>query len=380
MAKIEKPFKESPDFEHLRSVIMRETTDGPVPIIELSADAEVMSEVTGIDFPPSDYNRLRTMNQDGTLGEMDEETMMIGTRFMQLSLKFSEMVGYDYATGSAIVPLRRTQVNLKNDPNYTETLRTWQEEHQGIIISREDYAAYTWPSIDSINVLSLDLLGDMMQPEMKVLCFVMGIFEDLRSLMGFEQMAYKSIDEPELVGDILENLTVLAEAAVDKAAAHPACGAIFYADDLGHTNATMVSPRFLREWVFPRQKRIADACHKHGKPFILHCCGHVDAIMNDLIETVGIDARHSFQDNIEPVEEVYRKYGDRISILGGVDVDLLSRGTPDQVRTRTREILEVCAPGGGFCMGSGNSLANFINVENYYAMLDETRKWNEIYW
>jgi|GEM_PF-6716568 len=44
------------------------------------------------------------------------------------------------------------------------------------------------------------------------------------------------------------------------------------------------------------------ACHRHGKPFILHCCGQVDAIMEDLIETVGIDAKHSFQDNIEPVE------------------------------------------------------------------------------
>ena len=101
--------------------------------------------------------------------------------------------------------------------------------------------------------------------------------------------------------------------------------------------------------------------------------------MDDLIETVDIDARHSFQDNIEPVEDVYRKYGDRISILGGVDVDLLSRGTPDQVRTRTREILEACAPGGGFCMGSGNTLPNYVNVENYYTMLDETAKWNERY-
>ncbi len=377
--KIQKPFKQGVDFEHLRKVIMRETTDGPVPIIELSADAEVMSEVTGIDFPPSDYNKLKTMNQEGLLGEIDEETMLIGMRFMDLSVNFSKMVGYDYVTANAIVPIKRTSANRKNDPNYEETVRNWQEEHQGIIMSREDYNAYTWPSTDSINLVALDVLPGMIPTEMKVSCFVMGIFEDLRLLMGFEQMAYQSIDEPELLGDILEKLTVLAETAVDRAAAHPACGAIFYADDLGHTNSTMVSPKFMREWVFPKQKRIADACHKHGKPFIFHCCGQVDAIMEDLIETVGIDARHSFQDNIEPVEEVYRKYGDRIAILGGVDVDLLSRGTPDQVRTRTREILEVCAPGGGFCMGSGNSLPNFVNVENYYAMLDETRKWNEMH-
>jgi len=377
MTRIKQPFKQGANFEHLRKVIMRETIEGPIPIIELSADAEIMAAVTGIEFPPSAYNKLKTMYQDGSLAEMDQETMETGIRFMDLNVSFSKMVGYDYVTSTIIVPIRRTGVNLRNDPNYEETVRTWQEEHQGLIMNREDYSAYTWPSIDSINLVALDLLMGMMHSEMKVLCFVMGIFEDLRVLMGLEQMAYKSIDEPELLGDILENLTVLCEAAVDKAAAHPACGAIFYADDLGHTNSTMVSPAFMRKWIFPRQKRIADACHRRGKPFILHCCGQVDAIMEDLIETVGIDAKHSFQDNIEPVEEAYRKYGDRIAILGGMDVDLLSRGTTDQVRARAREILEACAPGGGYCMGSGNSLPNFVNVENYYAMLDETRKWNE---
>jgi uroporphyrinogen decarboxylase len=377
MNRIQKPFKVKPDFEHLRKVIMRETTDGPVPIIELITDAEIMSAVTGIDFPPSDYNKLKVMNQEGALGEIDEETMMIGMRFMDLNVNFSKMVGYDYVLANTIVPLKRTSANRQIDPNYRDTVRNWQEEHKGIIMNREDYEAYEWPSVDSINLVALDLLEGMIPPEMKMSCFVMGIFEDLRLLMGIEQMAYKSIDEPELLGDILENLTVLAEATVDRAAAHPSCGFIFYADDIGHTNSTMVSPKFLREWVFPRQKRIADACHKHGKPFLFHTCGHVDAIMEDLIETVGIDAFHSFQDNIEPVEEVYRKYGDRISILGGLDVDLLSRGTPEQVRKRTREILQVCAPGGGFCMGSGNSLPNFVNVDNYYAMLDETREWNQ---
>jgi uroporphyrinogen decarboxylase len=377
MTKITIPFKQGANFEHLRKVIMRETTEGPIPIIELSADAEIMAAVTGIDFPPSAYNKLKTMYQDGSLSEMGQETMETGIRFMDLNVSFSKMVGYDYVTSTIIVPIRRTGANLKNDPNYEETVRTWQEEHQGLIMNREDYNAYTWPSIDSISIVALDLLQGMILPEMKALCFVMGIFEDLRVLMGLEQMAYQSIDEPELLGDILENLTVLCEAAVDRAAAHPACGAIFYADDLGHTNSTMVSPKFMREWIFPRQKRIADACHRQGKPFILHCCGQVDAIMEDLIETVGIDAKHSFQDNIEPVEEAYRKYGDRIAILGGMDVDLLSRGTTDQVRARAQEILEACAPGGGFCMGSGNSLPNFVNVENYYAMLDETRKWNE---
>jgi uroporphyrinogen decarboxylase len=93
--------------------------------------------------------------------------------------------------------------------------------------------------------------------------------------------------------------------------------------------------------------------------------------MDDLIDDVGIDARHSFEDVFEPVESFAARYGDRIAVIGGVDVDLLVRGTEEQVRARTREILEACAPGGGYVLGSGNSIANYVPLESFLAMVDE---------
>jgi len=370
--KIERPFKEGADFDYLRTVLMRETTDGPVPIIELVVDTEVMSEVTGIDFPAHRLREILTMDSEPT-----QESIQLGVRLMDLSIAFSETVGYDYVTMTPLIPLRRTPMQPRENPQQDGKVRSWQNEHQGVIMNREDFDTFTWPDVDSINMLPIEYCGSKMPEGMKVMVFIFGIFEDLKILMGFEQMALKSVEEPELCDDILENLTVLEEAAIDKAAAHPAVGAIFYAEDMGFNTATMLSPGWMREHVIPRHKRLADACHKHNKPFLLHSCGQVDALMQEEIEVVGIDGRHSFQDNIEPVEKVYRKYADRISILGGMDVDLLARGTTDQVRARTRQILETCAPGGGFCMGSGNSVTNFCKIENYYAMLDETRMWNE---
>jgi uroporphyrinogen decarboxylase len=111
-------------------------------------------------------------------------------------------------------------------------------------------------------------------------------------------------------------------------------------------------------------------------PFILHTCGQLQAIMDDLIEDVGIDAKHSFEDVIEPVESIVARYGDRIGIIGGVDLDLLSRGSEEQVRTRTREILTACAPSRGYVLGSGNSIANYIPIDNFLAMLDEGWRFN----
>jgi uroporphyrinogen decarboxylase len=98
--------------------------------------------------------------------------------------------------------------------------------------------------------------------------------------------------------------------------------------------------------------------------------------MDEIID-LGFDAKHSFEDKIMPVEEVSRLWGDRIAILGGVDLDLLARGSQEEVRRRTREILESCAAAGtGYCLGTGNSVANYIPTENYLAMLDEGRRWN----
>jgi uroporphyrinogen decarboxylase len=147
-------------------------------------------------------------------------------------------------------------------------------------------------------------------------------------------------------------------------------------DDMGFKTGPMIAPRHLRRFVFPVQKRIAAVAHEQGMPFILHSCGNLEAIMDDLIDDVGVDAKHSFEDVIEPVEFFTARYGDRAATIGGVDMDLLARGIPEQVRARTRKALAACAPSGSFILGSGNTIANYVPPANFLAMLDEGWKYN----
>ena len=93
--------------------------------------------------------------------------------------------------------------------------------------------------------------------------------------------------------------------------------------------------------------------------------------MPDLIERVGIQAKHSFEDAIVPIAEFKRRWGGRIGVLGGVDVDKLTRLAPDALRAYVRGIIDECAPGGRFAIGSGNSIPDYVPVENYLTMLDE---------
>lgn len=369
---LEKPFKDRADFGHFRKVIRRETTEGPVPFVELMVDVEILSEVTGREAPVASLFELAEMASD--LGPREMERAI---RLMDMSIEFTRAVGYDYVTMIPIVPLPRTPALRKEHPRQAGKIRSWQDEHHGLITTREDFQKFPWPSKDQISILPIEYAAERMPSGTQQMVFYNGIFEDLRTLMGFENMAIKSIEEPDLLADILERLTVLAEATVDRAAAHPSTGAVFYGEDMGFNQGTMLHPDFFREHVLPRHKRIVSACHRHDKLFLLHSCGKIEALMEDLIEEVGIDAFHSFQDKIMPIEEAHRRYGDRIAVLGGVDVDLLTRGTPGEVRKRTRQILEACAPTGGLAIGSGNSVTNYCKIENYYAMLDETRKWNQ---
>lgn len=369
----EKPFKE-PDFEDLRKVLRRESGQSVVPLIELWIDVGIMSQLTGIElsYTPDELVELLNLEADSP-----QKALEFGVRYAQLAVEFSKAVGYDYVVSTVSVPIPRPRRHLRDNPQQGGKVRAWREEHEGLIRDRQDLARFPWPEPDRINLVPVEFMAGLIPEKMKLLVFYPGIFEDLVTLMGFENMAIKSIEDPELLAQVLEHLTVLAETALDRAAAHPACGGIFYGEDMGFKTAPMLSPAFMRRWVFPYHKRIVDACHRHGKPFILHSCGCIFDLMEDLIDYVGIDALHSFQDCILPVEEAYRKYSGRIAILGGLDMDLLARGPAEQVRRRTRQILEACAPGGNFALGSGNSITDFVPVENYLVMLEELRRWNE---
>jgi len=77
-----------------------------------------------------------------------------------------------------------------------------------------------------------------------------------------------------------------------------------------------------------------------------------------------------------PVEEAYRRWSGRIAIIGGVDMNLLAAGSEEDVRRRTREILDVCGLAGHYVLGTGNSVANYLPLNNYLAMVDKGRRWN----
>jgi uroporphyrinogen decarboxylase len=79
----------------------------------------------------------------------------------------------------------------------------------------------------------------------------------------------------------------------------------------------------MRRLVIPWHREIAKAIHLAGKPAILHSCGQLEHVMDDIIDDIKYDGKHSYEDKILPVEQAYEKWGNRIAILGGIDLDFV---------------------------------------------------------
>ena len=196
-----------------------------------------------------------------------------------------------------------------------------------------------------------------------------GILENAIDLVGYEALCLMIYDDKQLVYDIFEQVGTRLVRYYELAARYECVGACISNDDWGFKTQTLLSPSDLRRFVFPWHKRIVATVHAAGKPVILHSCGFFFKIMGDIIDDIKFDGRHSYEDTIMPVEEAYEQYHDRIATLGGIDVDFVCRSTPEEVYARSAAMLERSAGRGGYALGTGNSVPDYVPDANYFAMI-----------
>ncbi|MBN1910744.1 MAG: hypothetical protein JW818_13445 [Pirellulales bacterium] len=349
-----------PDFEGLRRCILRQGEPERVHNIELLLDEEIISEIA------SRFDLVGNLDLTDPHYRLRRDTVV--HRFLGYDIFPVAVPGFEFT----IHWNTANKTHATND--HPERERNWIEEHRGPIGSWSDFEQYPWPDLKNLDTRPLEWCEKNLPEGMAVYCWNDQVFERLFGLFGYENLCLKLCDEPELVEAVAQKAGQLCVGFTEVLCQFSRVGAIFDSDDLGFRSQTLLSPEWLRILVLPWHKESARIAHEHRKLYFLHSCGNVDALMEDFIEDVGVDAKHSFEDAIMPVTEAKRRYGHRIGILGGIDVDFLCRQDEQVIRERVRETLEVCQPGGGYVLGSGNSIPNFMPLDHYLAMLDEGRK------
>jgi len=192
--------------------------------------------------------------------------------------------------------------------------------------------------------------------------------DEVRVKVGFELFVYLEADHPGLIAEALEAHTRLSIATCHAIADLSLSPAVLTYGDIACKHRLLHSPAWLRRDFFPRLKRLNDAWHEHGFKCLFHSDGYLMDVMDDLV-AAGIDG-------LNPIEtvagmnlgEVRRKYP-KLFLAGGIDMSqLLSNGTPDEVREVCRQAIRDAYP--GFLMGSTTEADNSCRAENLVAMYD----------
>jgi uroporphyrinogen decarboxylase len=331
-----------PDFNNLLTVFQRKVPDRPV-LFEFYFNERIYSRVTPGSVPTNETAKFRRI------------------------IRTFYRLGYDYAT--ILIPGFRF-----TDPERQEKKESISLNEGAEINDQKDFDGFTWPDPVDADYDILNRLADDLPQGMKLIPYSNdGILENVIRLMGFDNLCYKLYDDPHLIEDVFENVGSRLVQYYEKVVQYDSVGACLANDDWGFNSSTFFSPEVMRRFVFPWYKRIVEICHSKGKPVILHSCGYFDNIIDDIIEDMRFDGRHSYEDNIMPVEQAYEKYHNRIAIIGGLDVGFICRSTPDVVYDRAKAMLERSAEKGGFALGTGNSVPDYMPDKNFFALIRAAR-------
>lgn len=270
--------------------------------------------------------------------------------------------GYDYATIHASdFSFPTTEIQQKK----TRSL------NQGYVIhDRKSFDKYHWLDPEDFDYSWIGEMEDDLPEGMKLIVYGPGgVLENVISLMGYDNLCYAIYDDPQLAEDVFEAVGSRLVKYYELARGYDTVGALISNDDWGFKTQPMLSPEDMRKYVFPWHKRIVETIHQAGKPAILHSCGNFNDMMDEVINDLKYDGKHSYEDAIMPVEEAYEKWHGRIAILGGIDVDYICRATEEEIRDRSMAMIERTQERGGYALGTGNSVPEYIPHEKYFAMI-----------
>jgi len=249
-----------------------------------------------------------------------------------------------------------------------------------VITDRDDFEKYPWDEVPGLYFdrfsRHFEALRDVMPEGMKAIGGAgNGIFECAQDVTGYMNLCYIAADDPELYADLFAkvgqtNLRIWERFMRE-------FGDVFcvlrFGDDLGFKSNTLLAADDIRAHVIPAYKKIIDVVHSYNKPFLLHSCGCIFDVMDDLIGA-GIDAKHSNEDQIAYFPEWVERYGDRIGNFGGIDTDAVCRLSKPELREYITDVIGKCSGHGGFAFGSGNSIPDYVPFDNYLNMVEIVRE------
>jgi uroporphyrinogen decarboxylase len=145
--------------------------------------------------------------------------------------------------------------------------------------------------------------------------------------------------------------------------------AIIIGEDMAGTSGPLINPRELKSVMFPFLVRQINAVRRTGTKVMIHSDGNTMPVFEDIVG-MRIDGYQAIEpDAGMDIAALKAKYGEKLCLIGNVDCgNTLTLGSPTQVVEESRHVIDCAAEGGGFMLGSSNSIHDGVKLENFLAM------------
>ncbi len=200
------------------------------------------------------------------------------------------------------------------------------------------------------------------------------LFERAWSLRGFEQFFLDMATDPAYAGALLDQITEIQLALLERYLALGVDGG-YFGDDYGAQKNLLFSPRMWRMLIKPRLARLFAPFKERGLPVILHSDGQIQRILPDLLE-IGLTALNPVQPEVLDHTWLWEQYGGRLSFYGGVSTQtVLPYGTAEDVKTAVSHAVHTLAPQGtGLIVAPSHRMMSDIPLQNGEALLEAFEK------
>ncbi|MBI5671293.1 MAG: hypothetical protein HZC41_25125 [Chloroflexi bacterium] len=246
----------------------------------------------------------------------------------------------------------------------------------------DEIEAYPWPDPGWMDVSPIRADATLFSDQYAILGGEWSPFwHDAIDLLSMDTLMLKMYDAPEMVdallGHIVDYYFEISRRTFDVAA--DLIDIFFIGNDFGSQTGPLLSESLFRRFLLPQLKRLIDLGHDYGLKVLLHCCGGFAPLIPAMIEA-GLDGLQALQPNCRGMNPAALKaaFGDRLTLMGAINSQVMIESTPDAVREETRRILEIMKPGGGYVASPSHDYVLVETpVENVLALYEAVAEWGK---
>ena len=290
-------------------------------------------------------------------------------------IEFRYLAGYDYAWVSVgmIDPAGTVNKELVRDSAQRHVQgkdrRVWADEHEGLIHDQQALEAFPWPNPEALDYGPFLDSAVALKPGMKLVAVLGKIFTAAWQLVGFERFCELSVLEPGFVAALTRRVGEIQFEVFRRLITLEPVGAVWIPDDIAFRTGTLLPPDWFRRHVFPFYREMTALARKLDKPVIYHSDGDLTPVLDDIL-AAGFAALHPIEPESMDIYALRERVGRRLCLVGNISVNTLSIGSAAEIRTLVKDRITRLGYDGAYCVGSSNSVPNYVPLENYLTMLE----------